>query len=103
AGTMGAGVTTLSANRWQVLPTSGAANLSNTLVRLGDAAIASTDQILQSSSAAGVYDGLAVGSNYAAGTPNTLTSGTPVPAGSYTGYLAYGNFVPSCVTPTTVT
>lgn len=102
AGTPGTGVTGLSQNRWNLGVSSGAANLTSSFVRIGDAAITASNSILQAPTSDGVYDGLAVGSNYAAGTPNTLTSGSAIPAGSYTGYFAYGNFVPACVVPTTV-
>jgi hypothetical protein len=98
SGTAGVGVNTLSTNRWEALVTSGGANLTNSFVRLNDAAIVSTNKILQSSSAAGSYSGIPAASTFAAGSPNTLTSATAIPAVSYTGYFAYGDLT-ACTVP----
>ncbi len=99
SGTMGTSVTSLGTNRWEALATSGAANLTNAYVRLGDAAIASTSKILQASSAAGSYEALPLTTVYAAATPNTLTTQNAIDAAGYLGYLSYGN-LNSCTAPT---
>jgi hypothetical protein len=98
SGTLGVGVTTLSTNRWEALVTNGGANLSNSFIRLNDAAIAATNKIVQSTAAAGAYTGIPATSTFAAGTPNTLTTATSIPAGSYSGYFAYGD-VSACAAP----
>ncbi|MEI8203170.1 MAG: GEVED domain-containing protein [Bacteroidota bacterium] len=99
SGTWGPGVTSLSTNRWEALVTSGAANLSSTYVRLSNGGIISGNQILQSTAAAGAYGAIPAASLYAAGTPNTLTTGSGIAAASYNGYLAYGNLT-ACTAPT---
>lgn len=87
-GTTDASIMSLSSKRWEAPLVSG--TISNINVKLGDAGIAALNIPVQAPSAAGVYTN-AFGSvaTYAAGTPNTTTSNTPVVAGSYTGYLAY--------------
>lgn len=97
--TMGTSVTSLGTNRWEALPTSGSANLTNAFVRVGDASIVSTNKILQASSASGSYEALPLSTIYAAATPNTLTTQTAIDAASYLGYLSYGN-LNSCAAPT---
>lgn len=98
-GTMGAGVSTISPNRWEALITSGGANLTSTFMRIGDASIIASNQILQAPSAAGIYGATPSTSTYAAGTPNTITTtGTQIPAASYLGYFAYGDLTP-CLAP----
>lgn len=98
AGTLGAGVTSLASNRWEALATTGLANLTNSFIRLNDGGITGTNKILQSTSAAGVYDNISVASTFAAGTPNTLTTATSIAAASYSGYFSYGD-VTVCATP----
>jgi len=98
-GSMGAGVTTISSNRWEALATSGIDYLISTFMRIGDASIISTNQILQASSAAGTYGAIPSTSTYAAGTPNTITTtGAQIPVASYFGYFAYGDLTP-CTAP----
>ncbi len=97
--TFSGGATSLSTNRFEVLPTTGSANLTNTFIKLSDANIASTSKILQSSAATGDYSPIASAVTYTAGTPNTLTTVSSLLAASYTGYLSYGNVV-NCVAPT---
>lgn len=100
SGTTGAGVSTLSSDRWEVLNTAGAANFTSALLRIGDAGIASTNQFLQANAAADVYGAVPSVSTYAAGSPNTLTTtGAQIPAASYYGYFAYGDLTP-CTAPT---
>ncbi|HRQ29359.1 MAG TPA: fibronectin type III domain-containing protein, partial [Saprospiraceae bacterium] len=100
SGSMGAGVTSLSANRWEALVTSGSSNLTSTFLRIGDSGIISSNQILQASTAAGSYGSIPSTSTYAAGTPNTLTTtGSQIPAAGYYGYLAYGDLT-TCSAPT---
>ncbi|MEI6408536.1 MAG: fibronectin type III domain-containing protein [Bacteroidota bacterium] len=99
SGTAGSGVSTLSTNRWEGLITSGGGYFTSSFIRLGDAAIVSTNKILQAPSAAGVYTGIPVSSTYAAGTPNTLITGSALTSANYTGYFAYGDLV-NCTAPT---
>lgn len=99
SGTGASGVTGLSSNRWEALITSGASNFTSTNLRLNDAAIVSSNKILQASSAAGTYGSIVPVSTFAAGTPNTLTTtSTQILAAAYDGYFAYGN-LEDCVVP----
>ncbi|PHK33968.1 hypothetical protein VF13_38140 [Nostoc linckia z16] len=100
AGTMGTSVTSLAANRWEAVPTNGAANLINAFVRLGDAAATNTSKILQSASAAGSYEALPMSIIYGSATPNTLTTQTAIDGASYLGYFSHGN-LNSCTAPAT--
>ncbi|MGC4041420.1 MAG: fibronectin type III domain-containing protein [Flavobacterium sp.] len=97
--TFSGGATSLSANRFEALPVSGAANLTNAFVRLSDTSIANTSKILQSPNAVGNYTPITAPVVYAAGTFNTLTTTAALPVANYTGYFAYGN-VNTCTTPT---
>ena len=91
-GLRGTGVATISNDRWEALITSGASNLTGTYLQLGDAAITSTCNILQSNGPAGIYNMIVPTSTYTTGTPNTLkTTGSQVLAAVYYGYFAYGN------------
>ncbi|MBL0355620.1 MAG: hypothetical protein IPP72_01465 [Chitinophagaceae bacterium] len=96
SGTPGAGVSNLSTNRWQLLPSSGAANLTSSFITLGDAAIGATNKILQAPSAAGVYGAVNGSSTYTAGTIDSLGSTAAITP--YTGYFAYGDLTP-CTAP----
>lgn len=99
SGTGATGVMGLSSNRWEALITSGVANFTSTNLRLNDAAIVSSNKILQASSAAGTYGSIVPVSTFAAGTPNTLTTtSTQILAAAYNGYFAYGN-LEDCVAP----
>ncbi|MGV3460933.1 MAG: GEVED domain-containing protein [Flavobacterium sp.] len=97
AGTQGVGVTSLSPNRWEILPVSSA-NLTNAFVRLGDASILAASKIIQAPSAAGQYNGLSSAVTYTSGTPNVLTTTSALPVAEYTGYFAYGELT-SCIAP----
>jgi hypothetical protein len=96
SGTAGAGVTTLSANRWQLLPTSGAANLTSSYITIGDVGIVATNKILQAPAAAGVYGAINGGSTFTDASPDSLSSTAAITP--YTGYFAYGDLTP-CTTP----
>lgn len=99
SGTLGAGVLSLSANRWESLITAGGANLVSTHIGFGDPAITSTDKFVQSDAPSGVYNSVSTVANYAAGTPNTLkSSGAQIPQSNYYGYFAYGSLTP-CSAP----
>lgn len=98
-GAMGAGVTGLSAQRWEVLPTAGSANLTSANVQLGSTAILTSSKILQSTSATGTYEAITPAILYAAGTPNTIrTTGTQISSAAYNGYFAFGDLTP-CSAP----
>ncbi|WP_197062227.1 GEVED domain-containing protein [Flavobacterium rivuli] len=112
-GTPLTGVTTLSANRWEALPVTGAANLTNAFVRIGDGAITANNKIVQATAAAGQYGPIIPATTFATG---TLTTTTAITAAAYKGYFAYGdlnpctlpadqpaNFVASAITSTTFT
>lgn len=98
AGTQGAGVISVSSKRWEALVTSGGANLTNAMVRLGDADIQNSDKILIASSADGEYHGIASAITYASGTPNTLSTVSTIDAADYTGYLSHG-VLNACAAP----
>jgi hypothetical protein len=99
AGSGASGVTGLSNNRWEALITSGAGNFTSSNIRLNDAAIVTSNKILQAPTAAGTYGSIVPVSTFAAGTPNTLTTtGTQILAAAYTGYFAYGN-LEDCIAP----
>jgi hypothetical protein len=99
SGTFGSGVSTLSSTRWEALPVSGSANLTNSFIRLTDGAILASNKILQSATASGAYVSIAPVSTYSAGPPATLTTATSLPTTSYNGYFAYGDITP-CTVPT---
>lgn len=99
SGTFGSGVSTLSSTRWEALPISGSANLTNSFIRLTDGAILASNKILQSATASGAYGSIAPVSTYSAGPPATLTTATSLPTASYSGYFAYGDITP-CTVPT---
>ncbi|WP_345258596.1 beta strand repeat-containing protein, partial [Flaviaesturariibacter amylovorans] len=100
AGSPDAGVSNLSATRWEVLTTSGFGNLTSAFVRASEAGMASGQQLVQAPAAGGTYSGVpGVTFTFAAGTPPTITSNT-YPAATLTAaaYLAYANLTP-CVAP----
>ncbi|WP_026976492.1 T9SS type A sorting domain-containing protein [Flavobacterium tegetincola] len=100
AGTAGAGVTNLSANRrWSTSLDLG--GFTNIKVRLGDALIASGNIPVQAASAGGTYLG-AFGSTalFTAGTPNTIDAGASVVASNYTGFLSFAQSNACSGTPT---
>ncbi len=99
AGTTDASIMSLSSKRWEAPIMSG--TVTNINVRLGDAAIVAANIPVQAISAAGIYSS-SFGSvaTYAAGTPNTITSNTPLASGSYTGYLSYATSNICSGTPT---
>jgi hypothetical protein len=111
SGTAGSGVaSTLSSDRWEALVSSGSANLTSCFIGLNDAQIASGNVIAQSSSASGTYDAVSGTSTYTAGTPNSLRTGTAIPAASYTGYFTYAapgpvitSFTPTSACPNAAT
>jgi hypothetical protein len=95
SGSMGPGVSTLSSNRWEALvPPAQFSNFVSSFIRLNDAAIVSSNEILQATSSAGVYGNIIPTSMFTAGSPNTLTTTTQILALDYFGYFAYGNFTP---------
>lgn len=98
SGTQGAGVSSVSTKRWEALVTSGGANLTNAMVRLGDADIQNSDKILIASSADGEYHGIASAITFASGTPNTLSTVSAIDAADYTGYLSHG-VLNACAAP----
>ncbi len=92
SGTLGTGVTSLSANKWEALITSGAANLTSTYVRLLDSSITGTDKkIVHAVSAAGEYTPILPATTSAAG---MLSSQAAILAADYKGYFAYGTLNP---------
>jgi hypothetical protein len=111
SGTAGSGVaSTLSSDRWEALVSSGSANLTSCFIGLNDAQIASGNVIAQSSSASGTYNAVSGTSTYTAGTPNSLRTGTAIPAASYTGYFTYAapgpvitSFTPTSACPNAAT
>ena len=99
SGTAGTSVTFVSPKRWEALITSGSANFTGSYVQLGDTSIVTGNQILQSASAAGVYESIIPASVVTTGTPNTVkTNLTQILAANYNGYFAYGNLTP-CTAP----
>jgi len=90
SGTGTSDVTNLSAARWEVLTTSGFANITNSNVRVSQSGIASSQALVQAPTAAGVYDRLIGTSTYA---PIPVLTGSGITASSLTanGYFAYGN------------
>jgi hypothetical protein len=111
SGNAGTGVaSTLSNDRWEALVSSGSANLTSCFIGLNDAQIASGNVIAQSSSASGTYNAVSGTSTYTAGTPNSLRTGTAIPAASYTGYFTYAapgpvitSFTPTSACPNAAT
>jgi hypothetical protein len=94
-------VTNLSATRWEVLTTNGFANLINANVRVQEANILSTQAMVQSPTASGVYDRLPATSTYSATGPEITGSGIGAATLTASGYFAYGNVAPP--QPPTVT
>jgi hypothetical protein len=94
-------VTNLSATRWEVLTTTGFANLTNANIRVQEPNILSTQAMVQSPTASGVYDRLPATSTYSATGP--VITGSSIGAATLTasGYFAYGNVAPP--QPPTVT
>lgn len=95
SGTAGAGTQNLSATRrWEAPLVSGAFSTIN--VRLGDAAIASSNFPVIATTANGVYDSsFGTTGTYAAGSPNTTQSTTALASTSYTGFLSYAEMAPT--------
>ena len=60
-GSAGGGVTGLSVNRWESVVTSGAANLTDSYLQIGDPSIVTGKQILQAAAGNGAYGGHACG------------------------------------------
>lgn len=85
------GVTNLSSNRWEALPTSGTGNLTNAFIRISDGTVTSTKKIVQGDAAAGNYGSIIPLTTGAAGPPVTLTTATAILSAAYTGYFAYGD------------
>ena len=98
AGTGIGGVTNLSANRWEALPTSGSANLTNAFIKISDGTMVSTKKIVQGDAAAGNYSGIIPVTTGAAGPPVTLSTATAILSANYIGYFAYGDLTP-CTAP----
>lgn len=96
-GTASANVANLSATRWTATRNGSLGALTDFNVRLGDAAIASNNILVQASTDQGTYDNVLGASTYAAGTPNTITSSVATIGTSYTGYFAYAT-APNCTT-----
>ena len=89
SGTANAAIVNLSANkRWEAPLVSG--TITDINVRLGDSGIIPTSIPVQAPTAAGQYtSSFGSAATYAAGTPNTTTSTTPVIASNYTGFLSH--------------
>jgi|GEM_PF-1979010 len=94
-GTRGAGVVTLSPNRWSAQATSGSANLTSVIVRLNDASIAASNKIVTAPAADGEYVPVNSTTTFATG---MLTTATAIPVADYKGYFAYGDLNP-CTAP----
>ncbi|BEV06534.1 T9SS type A sorting domain-containing protein [Chryseobacterium gambrini] len=95
SGTAGAGTQNLSATRrWEAPLVSGAFSTIN--VRLGDAAITSSNFPVIATAANGVYDSsFGTTGTYAAGSPNTTQSTTALASTGYTGFLSYAEMAPT--------
>ena len=93
SGTGTSDVTNLSAARWEVLTTSGFANITNSNVRVSQSGIASNQALVQAPTASGAYDRLIGTSTYA---PIPALTGSGITASTLTasGYFAYGNVAP---------
>lgn len=100
-GSLGGGVTSMSAVRWASLIGAGGANFVSTNLRLTDtsALLLPSSKILSAPAAAGAYVGIVPTITYAAGPPKTLTTtGTQILAAAFSGYFNYGEVIP-CATP----
>jgi hypothetical protein len=95
SGTLGSGITSLGAARYEAIPITGAANLTNVFVRISNASILSTSKMLQSTNSAGTYEALPLATIFTAG---VLSTAAAIPVASYTGFLGFGEAVP-CTTP----
>lgn len=95
SGTAGAGTQNLSATRrWEAPLVSGAFSTIN--VRLGDAAITSSNFPVIATTANGVYDSsFGTTGTYAAGSPNTTQSTTALASTGYTGFISYAEMAPT--------
>jgi hypothetical protein len=84
---------TIGANRWEASVPVNAANLNLLSMRIGSAAIVSTNRILKSTSAAGAYSSIVPNTTYTAATPNTLTSTATLTGTEFTGsgFFCYGD------------
>ncbi|RTY88545.1 S-layer family protein [Flavobacterium sp. GT3R68] len=78
----------LGANRWEASVIAGGANLTDVFVRENDAAIAINDEILQSASAAGLYNAIIPASVNVPGA--SLATATAIAAANFTGFFSYG-------------
>jgi hypothetical protein len=100
SGSLGAGATFLSANRWQTFVAAGNANFTSANIQLTDTAAAFTTstKILVSTAASGAYVGILPTVVYTAGPPKTVrTTGTQILASNYSGYFAYGELTPCAI------
>ena len=97
SGTPSANVANLSATRWKATRNGTLGALTDFNVRLGDAAIASNNIIVQAATDQGTYDNVLGATTYATGTPNTLTTGSVILGTEFTGNFAYAT-APNCST-----
>ena len=97
SGTAGTGVSSLSAARYEVLTTSGFANLTSAYIKSTDASITSNNVFVQSASAAGTYNNMSgVTSTYAA-TPTLTSSAIAAATLTSSAYLAFANYTISTI------
>jgi hypothetical protein len=98
-GSLGAGATFLSGNRWETKIT-GIANFTSANIQLTDtaAAFTTTTKIVTSATAVGAYAGIVPPVVYAAGPPKTVRTSAQIAAVDFSGYFAYGELTP-CTTP----
>ncbi|MEY4936126.1 MAG: putative adhesin, partial [Bacteroidota bacterium] len=83
----------LADKRWEVTAITNGSYMTATGVRITEAGITSTKEFVQANSGIGSYAPISVASTYAA---TALTTATTIAAGSFTGFLSYGE---RCVTP----
>lgn len=97
-GTAAPGVSNLSDATWIVTPNT-TANLTNVHVQLGENNIVTGKQILQASTASGMYGGTSSGSSAGTSTtPPSIKTNSPIPLAEFTGFFAHGDLIP-CTAP----
>lgn len=97
-GSAAPGVTNLSDATWIVSP-NVTTNITNVHLQLGDYAISTGKQILQSATASGAYGGTSAGTTAGTSTlPPSIKTASPLPISEFTGFFAHGDLVP-CVSP----
>jgi hypothetical protein len=83
----------LADKRWEVAAIANSGFMTATGIRITEAGIVSTKEIVQASSGLGAYGSISVASTNVG---TTLTTAATIASGSFTGFLSYGE---RCVTP----